>query len=500
VSAVVFDVRNEVRRHVAHPRGGRPFRRILVPAVAYRVVAPAGRDDAGLDVFERAILGLCDAGVVEIPRQADLLCLQPALVSLIVEHLRNDRRLDGYGRLTEHGRKGLLAGREPLGEPVEGTVYRDALSGTIYPRFMQDAPWILEGRADSDGGLRILEATEGRPERWRAVPAVAPGEAPSLGPPTAAQVLQAVDRDREAGRGADTEPVESATQDAPPPERLSRVTLIDPAGTPVWLLTVVYKEEERSVDWLARDPFTMTPSGNLRSRLEGLRETRPALDAALRELEELGGPNVLDVRDMDRRLRRQARDRLRDRCGAWAADYEGIEEELAAGEVSIQHGGASLKYAVLSAYKALEGVFKALDRDWPPVRRSRERARDKLAIGQALQEAAEEAGFALPEKTLRVMVEGLLGRPVIALRDLLGRALLAAIDSGDHPLHAAAAAWPTILDDIDEVVDLRNQYAHFDERRRQRVVTDGDAEKILALAERAFVALLGPHSKVEAPA
>src|SRR5215468_2310027 len=92
-------------------RRPRSERRICVlwPAWTYRVIAPA-LQERGLDLFERAVLALCRAGVRQPDRIGGLLGLDPRLCAHIVDRAQATGLLDDQRGPTAGGLQALGTG------------------------------------------------------------------------------------------------------------------------------------------------------------------------------------------------------------------------------------------------------------------------------------------------------------------------------------------------------------------------------------------------------
>lgn len=141
------------------------FHAVLWPAVEYTalIFGQAARTDAQLDPFERAVLGASSNGLVEIKKQAELLNLHEGFVGHLQGRLREKGLLDERGRLTGNSEELLLPQSH-----VAVRLYQDPWTGLLWPRFTTEHRRRTLPVESSEGRLRLLAGSTGRPVEIRA--------------------------------------------------------------------------------------------------------------------------------------------------------------------------------------------------------------------------------------------------------------------------------------------------------------------------------------------
>ncbi|HEX5405042.1 MAG TPA: hypothetical protein VFX16_22390 [Pseudonocardiaceae bacterium] len=252
---------------------------LLWPALRYRVVAPLVYEDR-LNMFQNAVLGLARSGYRDVAEISALLGLEPDLVALVRNDLRELFYLDERGSVTERGRAALRDGFIDPTRNVVTFVYQDPFTGTLWPASTirpEDAPadWQRSDR------VAIQLRTAGAPLRKSALPVqVLPDEESRQPAPGRSEIVEAVARGERARRRRS----KARRLAVPPPDRVvSRVSMIG-TGQPVWLPVVLRlrkgkADEETNISWEANSPFTGYPSTHLRR----LVQTRAMRNQSLRE-------------------------------------------------------------------------------------------------------------------------------------------------------------------------------------------------------------------------
>lgn len=267
-----------------HARSSSP-RFLLWPAWAYRVVAPRVRQRS-LNVFQRAIMGLCRAGVYRVDAIAEQLSVHAELVAFILTELHDRGYLDTHGLLTEHGKRVLDDDFSEMHEMVAGYVFQDPWNGDLWPRFVESLHY-CEREFDESGFPSVLLGRKGEPRRCRPF-MVLPRAQISPSKPSAAQVVRAVAQHGKALRFKDAD-----DQDDQPlgnfvasGVRISRVSFVEEEPQAVFLLTYLYvpKSEAGATDWSACDPFGLGQSVRLRRRVEAFMHEDPRLFEVVNQL------------------------------------------------------------------------------------------------------------------------------------------------------------------------------------------------------------------------
>ena len=173
---------------------------ILWPAWAYRVVAPRVRDRQ-LNMFQRAVLGLCRTGQHDFASIGEKLAIHPDLAAFILVELTDLGYVDGDGLATEPGFRVLSEDAMDVHDMVAGYIFQDPWNGELWPRFVEQLDY-CDLEYDESGFPRLLLGSTGKPWRQGAF-MVLPTNSPGPTQPSPAKVVSAVSRHRKGMRYAD---------------------------------------------------------------------------------------------------------------------------------------------------------------------------------------------------------------------------------------------------------------------------------------------------------
>lgn len=487
---------------------------VSIPAWAHRVTAPI-IPRRGLDLFQRVILGLSQAGVRSPGRVSQLTRLHPRLCAYITDQCKLAGLLDRTGEITGPGAEALRTGT--VDEDSEWSVryvFSDPRTGKLWPRLAERLAdgYVLHSARDQV----VLElGTAGGPDRLRALRMSSESRIPP--PPAPDQVIEVVRRDRQArlnaraqefARAHDLSPLTDLDEEQATlgsrlaageqlPE-LSRVTSIgEPEPVEVLGLIQAATDDTPGQGWIAHDPFGAgtngmfgelitlwsAEGGEFADRLEMLiaeqgakvradhgKGMGRARARAETELIKEFGPGLRHDPDVLRKLR-----------DLQLASYEPDREESA---------GA----AMWAAFSLFEELFFRLAHSYPmpsdlarPLATrvtERDAAKnrkpgqsdmkappplwDSKVAGGMILGAARSIGVAdVPPALLdrssdtigRLAADSGSGRPG-KYQTALAICLLSASRRDDHPLRSLVAEWPGLLPDIDTLRSLRNGQAH----------------------------------------
>lgn len=248
---------------------------VTFPAWAYRVTAPL-IPHRGLDLFQRVVLGLCQAGIRAPDRIHELTQLDVGLCKHIIERSRHENLLDRAGDITRKGRDVLRTGTVDVDtEWAVRYVFHDPVTGDLWPRAVErltDA-YVLDVKPDA---VVTDLGTAGSPNKVRALRVRLDGisyGAPAE--PSPERILEVVRRDRQARIQARVEafsreknlgPVPDLAEERSvyagriarneAPQELSRVSFVG-APEPVEILGVVEvtPDDVPGEGWTPHDPF-----------------------------------------------------------------------------------------------------------------------------------------------------------------------------------------------------------------------------------------------------
>ncbi len=253
------------RGHVKNPRNEREY--ILWPAWAYRVVAPEVRDRK-INVLEKAVLGLCRAGVTIAQEIAPKIHIHPDLAVHIIIGLQQKGFIGYDGLPTQKGIEVLQEETLEDHKLITGYVFQEPWELSLWPRFVEKLNYAdLEFR--DNGFPDLVFGSAGKPWYQRAYMQfpetnAAPRE------PGPAEILRATRQHRRDLRNASSfqQWEEDVLDDVGfvPPERIS---IVDEYPGPVFLTTYLYlPKDSEDIDWYVCDPFGLGHSPFLRRLIE----------------------------------------------------------------------------------------------------------------------------------------------------------------------------------------------------------------------------------------
>lgn len=481
---------------------------VLWPVNGYRVLAPRSSEH-GLNLFQRAVLGLCRAGVYQAIKQAELLCVSPDLAAVVCGELRQMGYIDAKGFITARGLEQLgELGEDRMEEPSVGWVFASALSGAWWSRFLpaHSAPVLHPHPASSSKNssrVRLSFGTEGAPWfqealRWE------PGQAaPAPVAPTAQQILEVVRRQRRRASGR--------RSDLP---WLQRIALVDAEASPFFLALQVAPDGS---DYQVKDPFSGEPDGELEGWLRELRpdefqENRGSRSRGNHALWSwlTGGTRQVELHQTLRELQQMAEDEVEQRLTVAIADHPDEKYRLVAMfrtllEAKMPSSPADKWSDVLVKTQV---VLEFLVKRFIPREKARRKmlvsivpTQDRAAARALFEGVAAQVGFRVPLPSSLVSVQP--GKVVAAiqqqqgsLRPLLLASLLASRESPEHPLFHAARRDPSFLEQLDRIAGLRDGAAHAGNRERSpEKDCQIEIESAVSCAFDATEALLLPHLK-----
>ena len=468
------------------PRGVRYSRRrfLLWPALMYRVVAPEVRPRE-LNILQKAVLGMCRAGVTVPLRIGEKLRIHADLAALILSELLQRGLIGKNGLPTQAGTEVFEAEALDMRPPVTGHVFQDPWSGELWPRFVQRLDYVDLDRREN-GYPDLVLGTKGKPRRERAF--MCRPRDPSLPPaPDVRQILRATHRHKSALRNSES--FEAADEDEhldlDVGAVLERISLVDDSPTPVFLSTFVYlAESEDTGDWRACDPFGLGESPTLRRAVERefkqfprLRETVEALvGSSLEAQAEKQRVWIAEVRNL-------AESHLEGRFTINVRELPEFEQlvELEMMHVEAEllgdaHPEQRLRDLLGAARRVLESSFRSIAARFPPgdvwrkvyFRDKKGRyspVQDQVYVTEVYRAHAAELGFKTP---LPDAVAGTRPNHLKAacyqsgwrLRGAIVAAMITATHQPSHPLVRAAKSRPELIEDLDRVATMAGDAIH----------------------------------------
>ena len=464
---------------------------LLWPAWAYRVVAPRVRQRK-LNVLQRAIMGLCRAGVPRVDAIAEHLSVHADLVAFIVSELGDLGYLDQHGLPTVHGARVLEDDSFETQEMVAGYIFQDPWSGDLWPRFVESLDY-CELEFNESGFPSVLLGTTGKPRRYRTF-TVLPRVQVSPATPSAAAVVQAVAQHRKGLRfkDANERDDEALGSFVASGVQISRVSFVEEEPQAVFLLTYLYVPESDAgaTDWYACDPFGLGQSVRLRRRVEAVMHHVPGLFGVVNQL--VGETLHAGYEDQQRWLETiqlQAGLEIDRRLTVSFRTHSAFEQvlELESARQEMRSLGRDcpdrkINEVLRAGVKVLEAVFSSiavthpLGDIWKRVYVSRVDPRtgrqhlaqqqDRSVCSATYEGAFRSLGFAAPIPEALLNVKPGQVRSVAEYRDswrlrplVTATALLAQRDP-THPLARAAAWSPGLICAIDEIATAGGGAGH----------------------------------------
>jgi hypothetical protein len=428
---------------------------LLWPAWAWRVVAPRPRPRR-MNVFQRAVLGLCLAGTNRAEDLGAKLMIAADLAALVVTELRGIGWLDGRDLPTPKGRQALEDDdTEAVDEQTVGWVFTDPFSGETWPRFHV-------------GELPYADADSPTPNRWTV-------ETGTRGNPHAAPAFEVRARSNELVREHRPRPEdilraarahrrqygrndEFSGADAPSMQRVSFVE-----ERPAACLLAARAWLAGPGDWRVDDPFGLGDSLRLRRWVED----RFPQDRGLRDwLAPIAGgdPDAVDLKSLAQRAAWEVEERLTLAVRSQPRLHERLVVMQRALLEAEQEGSPDDKWedVAVKAQQAAERLFLTLCEAHPP---TTQLTRDPACNAALLDALARDLGFEapLPPTLGRVKsgkVESAAREGSGSLRPLVLLALLGTSGVQEHPLAVAARAEPGLLHRLDALAAVRDRAAH----------------------------------------
>lgn len=442
----------------------------LWPVFAYKVLLPA-RGNPPFNVFQRAVLDMCRAGVRDVEEISRRLALPVDLVGFVVEQLRGMDALDDTRSPTPRALRLMSEDDEPEEFEDAGYIFLDGHSLRVWPRVQRGSLPIVEADFEQ-ARVRFQRGTQGKPETVLAnVIWPGPGARPHTPSAYEAQKAARLHRRRvrafrrESSRVAEVDDILDGLKS----EGL-RVVGLDPE--PIFVASYVFlPEDARQRSWLVTDPCGLGVSDVLRPGVTRLAKEGKHNLAKL--LEEVAGEAWhVDEGDLALYLAdatRVATERMARHLGEAATLLPSdVLARLADADVRLEGARTAkpIEDFLGNAYAALESVFGWLVSLYPDPSLFSPLGHGTVENGALLQRVAEQLGFHTSHLTVpllsvtRGVVKGAICFGNKTLPGRLAAALLAAQRNSDHPLTALATREPGALEYLAELGKLRIGASH----------------------------------------
>jgi hypothetical protein len=452
---------------------------LLWPVHAFKLLIPVART-RHLNVFQRATLDLCRAGVRWPEQISTRLALPEDLVTFLFAQLQSMDLLTPDCSPTTRALRLLDEDDEPPEIEEVAWVFGDGLSGRLWPRMRRgELPLIdCEDLPDKKDVVRLSRGNPGHP-RFDNARYVWPDARAPIGAPSSREVIKAARSHRRRAKAFQQEWAK-ANPDAIDPGMLARqgVRVLSRLGEPYFVAVCLFVPDDVGQrTWLMTDPCGLGVTDVLRPTMndlaqrnqQGIRGLIERLTGEAWQVDESELAQVLGA------AARDAGDRIRQRLGA-AVDLLPIEAlgHLADAEDAISRArdsGPDMAKALEGAYSngqaALESVFGWLVDLYPDPDLLAALTPDPEYNADLCVDIAAVLGFETPGEVrslLRVSRTVVKGALLDGNRSLPGRltaAVLASRLHANHPLTRLARSCTWALGLLAHFQQLRNRGQHF---------------------------------------
>ena len=460
----------------------RDRRFFLYPAWMYRVVAPH-TSYSKLNILEKAVLGLANAGVQSAQEIGKHLEIHQDLAALILSELSDRNLIDNYGIPTKQGMRLLEDEIFTAEEPVAGYIFQDVWTNELMPRFI-DTEERADTRLNSSGFPELNLGDVGQPNYQSLVMPRVSDLIPQT--PNSQDILKAV-RSHSKALGKLASNISDLDDDDMPEESLhnsqilslKRISFIEEEPTAIWLATFLYLPND-DPDWLVCDPFGVGDSPWLRKAINKQFEKDN-----FRELQKrvLGMSESRDDQgtwsELMKMYRSDAKQRVEFKLTMTIRRYDDIYDSLVRMESdraqmknsdSAKQQDRLIESCLIQCQKVGEQIFNYIrpkylpNKEWQMLS-----VNDKNGNRKFLNDLAKQIGFIAPlPATLTDVKQGKVRNAAEygsqSLRPHILAALLATRKFREHPLHDLAQTHPDILSRLDQLATLRDASSHASSR------------------------------------
>lgn len=472
------------RAHV-NPGGRNEREYILWPAWAYRVVAPEVRDRK-INVLEKAVLGLCRAGVTIAQEIALKIHIHPDLAVHIMLGLRQNGFI-GYGGLPTQ--KGIDVLQEETLEDhklITGYFFQDPWELSLWPRFVEKLDY-ADLEFTDNGFPHLVFGSTGKPWYQRAYMQF-PERNADPREPGATEILRRTCQHRRDLRNASSfQQWEEEFLDDMGSVPLERISIVDEHPEPVFLTTYLYLPKDGTdIDWYVCDPFGLGHSPFLRrlieKRIDQYKEKQVqqyrGLFKAVNRL--IGNSLHTDFKDYNETLEKLRGDavltvenNLSSKIRSHKKAYKNLTDmEYSLKKAGERCSGQEVRAIMTEARITLEALFGDIKESyptngvWKKLYVNGKPNSDREFIRELLNRAADKIGFQTPIPSAIANVKPGQIKSVAdyddnwRLRPAVIAAILAASEQPEHPLYAAAKTEALLLEQIEEIIKAAGESVH----------------------------------------
>lgn len=461
---------------------------LLWPALAYKVLLPARSNDA-FNLFQRALLAMCRAGVKTPSELEARLALPRELVTFVLEQLREMGMLAAGDVPTPRALRLLDDSDDALEAEDAGYVFVDGHSGRLWPRLHRGSLAVVEAEFDDKAPAtrapaRFSRGPVGHREHIKATVLWCGESAVGGRPPTTFEIIKAARRQRRRERafarehhGAEPSTDVDPSGGEPARAAFERARLVSSVPEPILVAAfVLVPADARHRSWLITDPCGLGISDVLRDGLTRL--ANQGTGSARGLLTRLTGEaRRVDPGDLAHYLAeadRAAGERVAQQLGGAARRLPAdvvqrlvhAEERLTAARSRATRSIKQVEGYLGHVYAALEGVFGWLMGLYADPAVLAALSSSPTGNSAILQRIAEALGFSIGGGTAsllgvsRTVVKAALDGGNKSLAGSLAAGLLAAQIRHDHPFRALGARCPDALEFLADLARLRNSASH----------------------------------------
>ena len=465
---------------------------LLWPAFAWQVVAVEPRKGS-LNLFQRHVLSLCQAGVRDKRDIGERLAFGAELAAFIIFQLRSMALLDTDGSPTARGIRLLAEEQDDQLDAVSGHVFQDPFTFRLWQRFV---PGNLNYLDASIRNVIARFSIGGRKkQRQHTANVMFPRGLQTPWPPSPSAILRAClksrqrrlafERSLKLGHGGNEDflftggEIEALTE---------RITLVDERPEPVFVTTFVFVPEDiqRASLWQVCDPFGLGISTDLRRDIEMMIDRGEAswLQGLIEKVTgQAYAVESQDVYELVAAAKKQAVRAVSSRLGAADTLSRDLVQRLVQMEEKVadarKHRPNSARSRALRkgplqsfarrAYAAAEELLAGVVDAFCQLELTHVLVESAEDNGHLLSSIARKIGFvddpddACFESLLRVKPGSVYAAMEHGNRNLaaqVGAALLVANSHSGHPFHAAARTQPEMLVFLERLKGLRDPAAH----------------------------------------
>ncbi len=451
---------------------------IAYPALAYRVYIPIAHRTF-FNVFQRAVLGLCGAGVFDNKEIALRLDITSDLAHFIVAQLQEMQVLDRAKQLTVRGKELLNDDKTAPDSMESGFILKDPDTQQFYPYIVLGSlPRVEAELDDKHGRVEVVLGDKGNPKKRKATVIWPSVKEVSGGHPNPRQVLHILKRARAQVPSSERDGQVSVSSN------IDLVTIASTDPEPVFFVTQLFVPENIVTGrlWQVRDPVYSHVSSEFRDAIERrvadgrgqvLQNVIENLTEAAYEVAPFEFENALALLDKQKNKRlhnnlrgcKQGTEDLLEALSEMESSYDQAMQRRSGDGAAVD--GEHRRVFAGAAYRVLEQLFSDLQELYPAkdIQRllSDKADRNERQIVKVLEDHLGIAGLIADSRFLRVYKNKVNAVVNYGSRDLPSQvvaAILVGVREPSHPVVRMMADIPNVLVELHELRQARNDASH----------------------------------------